>query len=46
MPDLNDRARVHFDGLSGEISYRFLERSQANPVAATFLVEPRADIAP
>jgi hypothetical protein len=42
VPDLDDRAQVHFDGLSGEISYRFLERSQANPFAATLSVEPRA----
>lgn len=32
---------IRFDGLSGELSYRLLERSAANRIAATFSVEPR-----
>jgi hypothetical protein len=38
---LDDLSRARFDGLSGELSYRFIERSAKNPVAATFSVEPR-----
>jgi len=38
---LDDLNRTRFDGLSGELSYRFIERSAANRVAATFSVEPR-----
>ena len=41
VPDLEDRTRVQFDGFSGEIAYRFVERSETNPVAATFSMEPR-----
>lgn len=37
----DDRNRTRFDGLSGEISYRFIDRSSANPLAATFSFEPR-----
>jgi hypothetical protein len=38
---LDDRNQVRFDGFSGELAYRFIERSARNPVAATFAVEPR-----
>jgi hypothetical protein len=41
VPELDDRSQVRFDGVSGEIGYRFLERSWSNPVAATLSVEPR-----
>jgi hypothetical protein len=41
VPGLDDLSRVRFDGFSAELSYRFIERSAANPVAATFSVEPR-----
>ena len=41
VPDLEDRTSTRFDGFSGEIAYRFIERSPANPVAATFSMEPR-----
>jgi len=41
VPELDDRSQVRFDGVSGEISYRFLERSRTNPLAATISVEPR-----
>jgi hypothetical protein len=37
----DDLSRARFDGLSGELGYRFIERSANNPVAATFSVEPR-----
>ncbi|MBM3528816.1 MAG: hypothetical protein FJX62_12055 [Alphaproteobacteria bacterium] len=38
---LDDLERTRFDGISGEVSWRFLERSAANRVAATFSMEPR-----
>jgi hypothetical protein len=38
---LDDLRGLRFNGLSGELSYRFIERSAANRVAATFSVEPR-----
>lgn len=38
---LDDLQRARFDGISGEVSYRFIERSAANRIAATFAVEPR-----
>jgi hypothetical protein len=38
---LDDLSATRFDGLSGELSYRFLERGPANRIAATFAVEPR-----
>ena len=41
VPDIDDRTRVDFDGVSGEISYRFVERTAANPFAATISMEPR-----
>jgi hypothetical protein len=41
VPGLDDLHRASFDGLSAELAYRFIERSAANPVAATFAVEPR-----
>jgi hypothetical protein len=39
--DLDDRHQTRFDGISGEISYRFIKRSSASPVAATLSFEPR-----
>ena len=41
VPDLDDRSQLRFDGFSGEVIYRFLERTQTNPLAAAFSVEPR-----
>jgi len=41
VPDLDNRSSGRFDGFSGEIAYRFIERSETNPVAATFSMEPR-----
>ncbi len=44
VPDLGDRSSVRFDGFSGEVSYRFLERTGTNPLAATVSVEPRLSL--
>jgi hypothetical protein len=41
VPDLDNRTSTRFDGFSGEIAYRFIERTATNPFAATFSVEPR-----
>jgi hypothetical protein len=41
VPDIDDRTSVDFDGVSGEISYRFVERTAVNPFAATISMEPR-----
>jgi hypothetical protein len=41
VPTLEDRDSTRFDGFSGEVSYRFLERTPANPFAATISMEPR-----
>jgi hypothetical protein len=41
VPDLDDRSQLRFDGFSGEVIYRFLERTQTNPLAAAFSIEPR-----
>lgn len=41
VPELDDKGQVRFDGLSGELTYRFLERSSTNRVAAAFSIEPR-----
>jgi hypothetical protein len=41
VTDLDDASQTRFDGFSGEASYRFIERSAGNPVAATFSLEPR-----
>ena len=41
VTDLDDLNRIQFDGLSGKVRYRFLERSARMPLAATFSVEPR-----
>jgi hypothetical protein len=41
VPDLESRSSARFDGFSGEIAYRFIERSETNPIAATFSMEPR-----
>jgi hypothetical protein len=41
VPDLDNRTSTRFDGFSGEVAYRFIERSQSNPLAATVSVEPR-----
>jgi hypothetical protein len=41
VPELDDLDRARFDGFSGEVAYRFIERSALNPVAATFAMEPR-----
>jgi hypothetical protein len=38
---LDDTSQGRFDGLSGELAYRFLERSATNRFAATVAVEPR-----
>jgi hypothetical protein len=37
----DDMNRTRFDGISGELSYRFIERGATNRTAATFSVEPR-----
>ena len=44
VPDLDDRSSVRFDGFSGEVAYRFLERTGTNPLAATVSVEPRLSL--
>ena len=41
VPSLEDRTATRFDGFSGEVSYRFVERTPTNPVAATVSMEPR-----
>lgn len=41
VPDLDDRSQARFDGLSSEAVWRFLERSETNPVAAALAFEPR-----
>jgi hypothetical protein len=41
VPELDDRTSTRFDGFSGEIAYRFIERTSTNPLAATFSMEPR-----
>jgi hypothetical protein len=41
VPGLADRSATRFDGFSGEVSYRFIERTPTNPVAATISTEPR-----
>jgi hypothetical protein len=41
VPDIDDRTSARFDGFSGEVSYRFLERTPTNPYAATVSMEPR-----
>jgi hypothetical protein len=41
VPTLEDRTATRFDGFSGEVSYRFIQRTHANPVAATISIEPR-----
>ena len=41
VPDLDDRSQLRFDGFSGEVIYRSLERTQTNPLAAAFSIEPR-----
>jgi hypothetical protein len=41
VPTLENRTSTRFDGFSGEVSYRFLERSPTNPFAATISMEPR-----
>jgi hypothetical protein len=38
---LSDTNRIRFDGFSGELAWRFIERSAASRIAATFAVEPR-----
>jgi hypothetical protein len=38
---LDDLSQARFDGLSGELNYRFLERSATSRIAATFSMEPR-----
>jgi hypothetical protein len=42
VPTLEDRTATRFDGFSGEVSYRFIQRTATNPIAATVSVEPRA----
>jgi hypothetical protein len=41
VPTLENRTATRFDGFSGEVSYRFVERTRTNPVAATVSIEPR-----
>ena len=41
VPTLENRTSTRFDGFSGEVSYRFIQRTSMNPVAATVSVEPR-----
>jgi hypothetical protein len=41
VPTLENRAATRFDGFSGEVSYRFIRRTPANPVAAAVSAEPR-----
>jgi hypothetical protein len=41
VPTLENRTATRFDGFSGEVLYRFIQRTPANPVAATMAVEPR-----
>ena len=41
VPTFDDRTATRFDGFSGEVSYRFLERTSTNRVAATLAMEPR-----
>ena len=41
VPTLEDRTAPRFDGFSGEVSYRFIQRTPTNPVAATISMEPR-----
>jgi hypothetical protein len=41
VTDLDDANQIRFDGFSGEASYRFIERSAGNPIAATVSMEPR-----
>jgi hypothetical protein len=41
VPALDDRTSTRFDGFSGEVSYRFLQRTPTNPYAATLSMEPR-----
>lgn len=38
---LSNTGRIELDGLSGELSYRILERSANNPIAVTLSTEPR-----
>ena len=41
VPTLENRTATRFDGFSGEVSYRFIQRTPTNPVAATVSMEPR-----
>ena len=41
VPDLDNRSQLRFDGFSGEVIYRFLDRTQTNPLAGAFSIEPR-----
>ena len=41
VPTLDNRNTTRFDGFSGEVSYRFIERTPTNPIAATLSTEPR-----
>jgi hypothetical protein len=41
VPTLENRTATRFDGFSGEVSYRFIERTPTNPFAATVSTEPR-----
>jgi hypothetical protein len=41
VPDLDNRTSTRFDGFSGEVAYRFIPRSETDPFAATFSMEPR-----
>jgi len=41
VPDLNDINRTGFDGLSFELEYRIVKRTQSNPFAVSVSMEPR-----
>ena len=41
VPTLENRTSTRFDGFSGEVAYRFVERTPTNPFAATIAAEPR-----
>jgi hypothetical protein len=41
VPDLDDRSRARFDGVSFEMAHRFVERGETSPLAATIALETR-----
>jgi hypothetical protein len=40
VPGLDDRSGAGFGGLSAEVKYRLVKRTEATPVGVTFIVEP------